>query len=69
MHKTKSYQSTVVRPNPEGRIIRKQEGRIFYHKAEMIKNGKGEFHHKVEYLRILITPQYKFGLTVRPTGY
>ena len=40
----------IVRSNPEGRIVRKLEGRIFYHKAEMIKNGKAKFYHKAEYL-------------------
>ena len=37
-----------IRPNPEGRIVRKPEGRIFNHKAEMIKNWKAEFDRKAE---------------------
>ena len=45
----------TVRPNPEGRIIRKLEGRIFNHKAEMIKNEKAEFDHKAENISSLIS--------------
>ena len=38
----------TVRPNPAGRIIRKPEGQIFNHKAEMTKNGKAKFDRKAE---------------------
>ena len=38
----------TIRPNPEGQIIRKPEGGIFNHKAEMTKNGKAEFDRKAE---------------------
>ena len=48
----------TVRPNPEGRIIRKPEGRILDHKAEMIINGKAEFDGKAENLSNLIYACY-----------
>ena len=44
----------TVRPNPEGLIIRKPEGRICNHKAEMIRNGKAEFDRKAENISKLI---------------
>ena len=37
-----------IRPNLEGRIVRKLEGQIFNHKAEMIINRKAEFDRKAE---------------------
>ena len=48
----------TVRPNPEGRIIRKPEGRILNHKAKMIINGKAEFDRKAENLNNLIYACY-----------
>ena len=37
-----------IRPNLEGRIVRKPEGQIFNHKAEMIINRMAEFDRKAE---------------------
>ena len=38
-----------IRPNPEGQIIIKPEGRIFDEMDELLKNWKAEFDHKAEF--------------------
>ena len=46
-----------IRPNPEGQIIRKPEGRIFDRKTELIENRKAQFNNKSKYIVIEIPTQ------------
>ena len=39
-----------IRPNLEGRISIKPEGRIYEEMAELLKTWKAEFDHKAEYM-------------------
>ena len=64
--RTKVELDWSVRPNPEGRIIRKPEGQILNHKAKMIINGKAEFDRKAENLSNLI---YACFIAIRPSGF